>query len=212
MNDPVQDDVTLISLIAHGRTDALDELYNRYSRLVFSIAFTLVNDRATAGEITLDVFTHVWQRAETYRAERARVRTWLAAISRNRAIDILRKQNVRPDYSNSVSWDTLFPPPAIYDLEDEVDLSLQRERIRAAVAQLPAEQQQVLALAYFKGYTQQQIAETLGQPLGTIKTRIRLAMQKLRQILQEERPSSDESYPIKKAADALPAYLHNKRR
>jgi RNA polymerase sigma-70 factor (ECF subfamily) len=194
MNDAIRDDVTLIRLVAQAQTDALGELYDRYSRLVFSLALAIVGDRAAAEEITQDVFVRVWQRAGTYRADQAKVSTWLTAITRHHAIDILRRQNARPE-SNSVSWDQmpLQAASAAHDLEERAELSLQRERIRAAVAQLPAAQQQVLALAYFNGYTHHQIADVLHQPLGTVKTRIRLAMQKLRQRLLEEQPSLETS-------------------
>lgn len=195
MNDAPQDDVTLINLIAAANSQALNELYDRYNRLVFSIAYRIVGDRGTAAEITLDVFTHIWQRAETYRPERAKVSTWITAISRNRAIDRLRQYNIRPE-SNSVSWDVVSSPSTsavstVHELEDQVERTMQREQVRAALATLPDEQRQVLALAYFKGYTHQQIADELQQPLGTVKTRIRLAMQKLRQTLQPEKTSEE---------------------
>jgi RNA polymerase sigma-70 factor (ECF subfamily) len=194
MNDTIRDDVTVIRLIAQAQTDALGELYDRYSRLVFSLALAMVGDRAVAEEITQDVFVRVWQRAGTYRADQAKVSTWLTAITRHHAIDIVRRQNARPE-SNSVSWDQMPPQAAsaAHDLEDHAELSLRRERVRAAVAQLPADQQQVLALAYFNGYTQHQIADALHQPLGTVKTRLRLAMQKLRQRLLAEQPSLEAS-------------------
>lgn len=187
MNYSTLDDATLLGLINQAHTEALSELYERYHRLVFSIAYNIIGDQATAAEITLDVFTHVWQKANTYRVERAKVSTWLSAIGRHRAIDVLRQENARPE-SASVSWDLLGSPPAsaVDGLEDQVELALQRERVRAALAQLPVGQQQVLALAYFKGYTQQQIADALQQPLGTVKTRVRLGMQKLRQLLQTD--------------------------
>jgi RNA polymerase sigma-70 factor (ECF subfamily) len=203
----MQDDATLLGLIAQGRTEALSELYDRYNRLVFRIAVAIIGDQATATEITLDVFTHVWQRADSYRAERAKVSTWLTIITRNRAIDTLRRRKVRPE-ANSVSWEELPPraaaAPQLYthDLEEQVESSLQRQRILAAVAQLPEEQQQVLALAFFKGYTHSQIAESLGQPLGTVKTRIRLAMQKLRTLLEEE-------WPIYKTDHSSTAYYRD---
>jgi RNA polymerase sigma-70 factor (ECF subfamily) len=152
----------------------------------------MVGDPATAGEITLDVFTDVWRRAATYRPELAKVNTWLTAIARHRAIDVLRRQGSHPE-AHSLSWEEITPPdlPAAHDLEERVERALQRGRVRAAIAQLPADQQQALALAYFKGYTHRQIAAALNQPLGTVKTRIRLAMHKLRQLLREEQPALD---------------------
>ena len=194
MSDPKQDDAALMRLIAQADADALTELYGRYNRLVFSVALAVVGDQATAAEITLDVFVRVWQRANTYRPEQARVSTWLMAITRHHAVDVLRRQKSRPE-GNSVHWNGLLPqnPSISHDLEEDVALTLQREQVRTAVAQLPIEQQQVLLLAYFKGYSHQQIADELKQPLGTVKTRIRLGMQKLRQLLVEERPSPDQS-------------------
>ena len=197
-----QDDVTLVRLVAEGETAALSELYDRYNRLVFSIALAVVGDEATAAEITLDVFTRVWQRADSYRPEQAKVTTWLTAITRHHAIDVLRRQRARPE-GHSRSWDGLPPQVAAPDPEEDVELALQRQRVRAAVGQLPAEQQEVLALAYFKGYSHQQIAGLLKQPLGTVKTRIRSAMQKLRQLLEDERPSLDKS------ERASPAYYND---
>ena len=187
MKDLQPDDVSLIVLIAQAQKDALNQLYDRYNRLVFSVAFAIVGDRAIAEEITLDVFVQVWQRAGTYRSELAKVRTWLIAITRHHAIDILRMQKSRPE-ANAVKWDEISShngPPA-HGLEDGLQLSMQREKVREALSQLPAEQRETLVLAYFKGYTQSQIAEALKQPLGTIKTRVRLAMQKLRKLLEED--------------------------
>lgn len=187
MNYSTLDDAELVALIALAHPDALSELYDRYHRLVFSLALNSVADYATAEEITLDVFTRVWEKAETYRAERAKVVTWLLSLTRHRAIDVLRQRNTRLE-RDSVSWaDVSAPPnPPMTSLEDVVELGLRRELVRAAVAQLPAEQKQALALAYFRGYTHRQIAEVLQQPLGTVKTRLRSALQKLRQILQDE--------------------------
>lgn len=182
------DDNTLIRLIVRTDADALGELYDRYNRLVFSLALTTVGDHATAEEITLDVFTRVWERARTYRAEQAKVSTWLTSITRYRAIDELRRRRARPE-QHSVDWATVSPDamPSVNGPEGATERALQRQQVHAAVAQLPQEQQQVLALAYFKGYTHREIAEALDQPLGTVKTRIRSAMQKLREMLQEER-------------------------
>ncbi len=188
------DDAFLIRLVADAHTDAIKELYDRYNRLVFSVALAILGDRSVAEEATLDVFTRVWQRAKTYHPDRARVNTWLVAITRHHAIDILRWQNSRPDMK-SLSLDDMLlsnESPAS-DPEAHAEVSLQQMHIRNAVAQLPAEQRQVLTLAYFRGYTHQEIAEVLKQPLGTIKTRIRLAMQKLRQMLADENQPPDKS-------------------
>lgn len=181
------DDATLIDLIARARADALGELYDRYGRMVFSLAVNSVGDYRTAEEITQDVFVRVWQRAKSYRAERGKVSTWLTSIARHRAIDQLRRRGARPE-QHTVAWAEGAPEAltASDDPQEAAQLAMEGERVRAAVAQLPEEQKQVLALAYFQGYTQQQIADALGQPLGTVKTRVRLAMKKLRVTLEPE--------------------------
>ena len=184
MNNKV-DDIQLLRLIAKAHSEALHELFERYNRLVFSVAFAIVGDRGIAEEITLDVFVQVWKRAETYRQDRAKVSTWLIAITRHHSIDILRWQKSRPE-TDSLNWDgiSLHNGPVVHSLEENVELTMQRDRVREALSQLPDEQRETLIMAYFKGYTQSQISEALGQPLGTIKTRIRLGMQKLRKLLE----------------------------
>lgn len=195
------DDEKLISLIAQLQAEALDQLYDRYNRPIFSLALMIVGDRATAEEITLDVFMRVWQKADSYHPDQARVRTWLTHIARHHAIDVLRRRAVRPDH-HALSLDEITPgvPLPAQDPGELAEHSLRRERIRAAIAQLPADQRQALRLAYFGGYTQTEIAEALKQPLGTIKTRLRLAMQKLRDFLRDEQESEDKS------AEALNTY------
>ena len=180
-------DETLFRLIARTKPDALDELYNRYNRMVFGLALNLVGDRATAEEITLDVFTRVWERAETYRPDRAKVSTWLISITRYQSIDVLRRRGTRPE-QHSVNWSEALSNIAQDGKSPEqmTEAAMRRERILEAVSRLPDDQKQVLSLAYFAGYTHSQIAEALNQPLGTVKTRIRLAMQKLRRMLEDE--------------------------
>lgn len=181
------DDQTLIGLIIHARAEALGALYDRYSRLVFGLALHSVSDQATAEEITQDVFVRVWQQARQYRADRGKVSTWITGITRHRAIDELRRRGVRPE-QRSLDWAEVPPQvePGANGPEGAVSLGMERARVRAAIARLPQEQQQALALAYFQGLSQTQIAEATGQPLGTVKTRIRLGMDKLRELLQDE--------------------------
>ena len=181
------DDGTLIRLIIQARAEALGELYDRYGRLVYSLALSSVGDSAAAEEITQDVFLRVWQRARQYRANRGAVSTWLTGITRHRAIDQLRQRGARPE-QQSVPWAELSPgaEPTTNGPERAASLAMERERVRAALAKLPPEQQQVLALAYFHGLSQSEIAAASNMPLGTVKTRIRLGMQKLREMLQDE--------------------------
>ena len=187
MRDLIPDDAALLTLIAQAQTSAFNQLYDRYNRLVFSIAISMLGDRAVAEEATLDVFVQVWRRAGTYRADQGKVSTWLVAITRHHVIDILRWQKARPE-SHGLGWDeaTLQDGLVTRAAEENAELSLQRERVREALSHLPSDQSEVLMLAYFKGHSHSQIAEVLAQPLGTIKTRIRLGMQKLRQLLEED--------------------------
>ena len=187
-------DETLIRLIAQSHEQALAQLYDRYNRLIFSLALAIVNDRGTAEEITLDVFMRVWQKAGTYRTEQAKVTTWLTHIARHHSIDVLRRRAARLDQS-ALHWEDAISniESSQPDPQESAELSLRRERIQTALAQLPDEQKQALILAYFGGYTQSQIAELLRQPLGTIKTRLRLAMHKLREFLHEEQGVQNKS-------------------
>ncbi len=181
------DDGILLNLISHAQEDALSELYDRYSALIYSVAMNTLSDQALAEEITQDVFVRVWERAGTYRNEQGSVATWLASIARNRAIDIFRQNRARHTNLNT-SWEAAenLDLPASQNVEEEVDLAQRVQYVRWAVAQLPEEQRSALSLAYFQGLTHPEIAQKLGEPLGTVKTRIRLAMEKLRVLLQVE--------------------------
>ena len=180
-------DQTLLQLITHAHENALSELYNRYGRLVFSVAVNAVGDSEMAEEITQDVFLRVWDKADTYMADQGKVVTWLARIARNRSIDIFRRRSVRAE-GHSSSWAEVeasdLPDPRL--VEERIELSQRQQWVRQAISQLPEEQKTALRLAYFKGYSHPQIAEALGEPLGTVKTRIRLAMQKLAKLLSDE--------------------------
>jgi RNA polymerase sigma-70 factor (ECF subfamily) len=188
------DDESLMGLILDAEPEALGELYNRYGHLVFSLAFQTVGEPAAAEEITQDVFVRVWQRAEQYRPEQGKVRSWLATIARHRAIDHLRRRGVQPEL-RAVAWadESSEPGSTIDGLQQEAELDMQREQVHAAVSQLPREQEQVLVLAYFQGLSQSQIAAALDLPLGTVKTRIRLGMDKLRQMLRDESADDQDS-------------------
>ena len=181
------DETTLLRLITINKSDALGELYDRYGRLVFSIAFNSFDDRGIAEEITQEVFTKVWEKAGAYDAQIGKVSTWLVTITRNRVIDELRRRKVRGEH-NHVAWDLLPPGQGLVSNGPEKEAETLRVKllIQEALRSLPGDQQQVLAMAYFQGYSQSEIAGLLGTPLGTVKTRVRLGMQKLRRMLSEE--------------------------
>ncbi len=181
------DDTALLERISRGNREAFSLLYDRYSRIVFGIALQLLGDRETAEEVTQDVFTSVWRNVRSYRADRSKVATWISRIARNRAIDELRRRGVRRE-AQRAAWEN--SPEADRARRDNpvrsAELAMERQRVHAALASLPAAQRQALALAFFRGYSHGDIARALGQPLGTVKTRIRLGMRKLKETLLPE--------------------------
>jgi RNA polymerase sigma-70 factor (ECF subfamily) len=177
------DDGQLVRLIANGSSLALEEIYDRYSRLIFSLALHMLGNRSTAEEVTLDVFTKLWEKAASYQPRRASVRTWLTSIARYRSIDELRRLDVRPE-GHSTGWEEIpADPVSSSDPEAEAELRLARAHVWDALTSIPREQRQVIYLAYFTGQTQREIAAQLDIPLGTVKTRLRLGMEKLRTLL-----------------------------
>jgi len=180
------DDATLIALVARRDEAALAALYDRYSRLVFSVALRVVGQRQLAEDITLEAFHSMWQAAASFRQDRGRFATWLMSVARHRAIDELRRLGVRPEGSSVEMDHELGNHPAFSDsVEELVSLEQQRAAVRRALADLPEPQRHALELAYFGGLTQQEIAEKLATPLGTVKTRMRMGMQKLRRMLEQ---------------------------
>lgn len=181
-------DEALLRLMARGRTDALDELYTRYGRLVFSLALRVVGDPGVAEDLSQEVFLQVWQNAAVYRPERGKVITWMTSITRYRAIDRLRRSSARPPIQDlGESGLESIPSQSELAPEEVVSLGQQRNQVREALKELPDEQRQVLLLAFFSGHSHSEIAEELDLPLGTVKTRIRLGMQKMRVSLVSER-------------------------
>ena len=181
------DDSTLLQQIAAADSTALGLLYDRYGRLIYSISFQIVNDAILAEEVTQDVFVQVWKKASTYDSTQGKVTTWLISIARNRTIDQLRRRKIRPE-SRSVAWDDCCEDNADSSIPIELGVidTERRTVLLTALSALPTDQREALSLAYFNGMTQQEIADTLHQPLGTIKTRIRLALQKLRTTIESQ--------------------------
>ena len=178
-------DAEVIALIASGDSRALEVLYDRYSRVVYSFAVRIVSDPQLAEEVLQEVFFRVWQQGSAFRSSRGSLITWLLSITHNLAIDEVRKRNRRPQKAESETPELVLGSvaDASTDIEEEVWLSGVRSVINTALERLPGEQRDVIELAYFRGMTQREIAEVLSQPLGTIKTRMRLGLQKLREQL-----------------------------
>ncbi len=181
-----QDLPELLQQIQQGQEDALIVLHERYARLVYSVAYRVLGDAMAAEEVTQDTFLRLWRRVEAYDEAKGAFVPWLLTIARRLAIDTFRKQQRDPlrdpVYPNGhlEGWEHL--------LGEEVDGELQRS-MKALVGDLPSEQRIAIELAYFHGMTHSQIAAYLGEPLGTIKTRLRLGMQKLREAWFAEQPT-----------------------
>src|SRR5690348_16790870 len=171
--------------LAMGDSEALSQLFQRYAGAVYSLAYRMLNDREGAEELLNEAFVRVWRQAPSFDARRGKLSTWLMSVARNLGIDQLRSRRARPQRS-----DPLTPGDPELDLaDDSVDVERdvwhaeRRRLIRQALQQLPPAQRQALELAYFEGLTQTEISARLGDPLGTTKTRIRLGLQKLRDLL-----------------------------
>ena len=170
---------------------AFEALYDRYGDLVYSVCLRVVGDTYIAEDVTQDVFVRVWRRPEQFDLRRGKFVTWLLSVARNRSIDHRRSQSRRMRHEALPSLDEEEDVLPSEDARDDPALQAvladDRAAVRKALEVLPPEQRLAIQLAYFGGLTQQEVANKLGQPLGTVKTRIRLGMQKMRGALQERR-------------------------
>lgn len=176
-------DRALISRVASRDAEALGALYDRHGRLLFGVLRALVPTNDAAEEVVQDAFHSVWRNASSYAPTRGSVRTWLLAIARNAAIDWLRTKGTRVSRERSLENAVAMSDPSADQLIEHVAL---KARVRDALAALPPEQREVVVLAFYGGLTQTEIASRTGAPLGTVKSRARLAMGQLRRVLVEE--------------------------
>ncbi|MHB0924000.1 MAG: sigma-70 family RNA polymerase sigma factor [Bellilinea sp.] len=182
----IPSDEELVRQISNAQPGALESLYDRYGRLVFSLALRIIGSAGAAEEITQDVFIQVWNNAASYNSSLGKVTTWLTSITRYRSIDKIRRRNVRPDghlLENSLE-DMVISGPREELPAEQAETRLEEQRVRLALAELPQEQRSVILMAYFQGLSQPEMAAALNQPLGTVKTRVRLGLQKLRRLLE----------------------------
>lgn len=184
-----RDDRELLQAIARQDADALVALFDRYNRLAFGLAYRILGDAFVAEEVVQDAFMSIWRNAASYDLSRGTVRTWLLTIVRNRAIDQLRGRFGRSQ--NDVDLDTVAPLLAAPDEWDDLLSEIQASAVRAALRALPEEQRIAIELAYFEGLTHVEIAERLGIPLGTVKSRLRLGLQKLHDLLVTSKVRSE---------------------
>jgi RNA polymerase sigma-70 factor, ECF subfamily len=188
-SDRLSDEV-LASQVARGNSGALEALYDRYSATVLGLILKILDDRASAEDVLQETFWRVWKSANTFQPQRGAFSSWVFRIARNLAIDLYRRRNVRPqvmpkaDDGTSVLDQT--PDPDM-DVAEQAQSALEDKQVRNAMSSLSSVQRQVIELAYFYGMTRQEIAEATGEALGTIHTRARLALQKLREELERQK-------------------------
>ncbi len=174
------DDASVMAAVKAGDPDALRQLYERYGRLTHSIAYRISGDPAVAEECTQDTFVTLWRRADAFDPERGQVSTWLFTIARNLAITAVRRR--RP----TVELDERVDSASSEGPEDLVAAADAAAHLAEAMAALPEQQSAVLQLAYFEGLSQSEIATRLGLPLGTVKGRVRLALERMRMLVEDD--------------------------
>jgi RNA polymerase sigma factor (sigma-70 family) len=174
-------DEELLEAIAAGDDDALGALYDRFGRLAYGMSLRILGDQALAEDAVQEAFLAVWRSADGYRRERAKPATWILTLVHRRAVDLVRREDRR-------RAEPLGEPPEAAGgaVSEEVDLRDRRAAVQAALRQLPEDQRQALELAYYGGYTQSELAERLGVPLGTIKSRMFAGLTHLRELVPEQ--------------------------
>ena len=167
------EEMRLVARIRAGDQQAMSELYDRYGKVVYAVALRVLQDASGAEDVLQDVFLQLWRKPDAFDASRGSLAAWLAVIARHRAIDRVRKRRPETDIEECV----IASGP---DLRDETERTLVIEKVRGVLAEMNSDQRAALELAFFQGLTHTEIAEKTGEPLGTIKTRIRTGLQQLR--------------------------------
>jgi RNA polymerase sigma factor (sigma-70 family) len=185
-------DEALVALVARADDSALAELYDRFGHVAYGLALRVVRDPALAEDAVQEAFLAVWRSAARFVPERAKASTWILTFVHRRAVDIVRREEPRRTEPLEAA-----PHPSANLTEDEAWLRLQRTRVQEALRRLPDQQREALELAYFGGFTQSELADRLGEPLGTIKSRMFTGLARLRELLadtgrEEERWNTPE--------------------
>lgn len=167
------DDAALLLEVQSGDEQAMAALFDRYSRVVYSVSLRVLRDPSSAEDVLQEIFLQIWRNPESFAATRGSLGGWLAVVARNRSIDLLRRK--RP--TETVDEMML---PSTFNLAEESERTVMVERARVVMQQMPVEQRKTLEMAFFDGLTHAEIAEMTGDPLGTVKTRIRSALATLR--------------------------------
>jgi RNA polymerase sigma-70 factor (ECF subfamily) len=174
-------DEALVALAARSEQSALAELYDRYGRPAYGLALRILRDQALAEDAVQEAFLGVWRTAGRFVPERGKASTWIMTLVHRRAVDLVRREERR----RTETLEQAPEPEATGAVDEEAWLRLQRERVQAALKRLPDQQREALELAYYGGFTQSELADRLGQPLGTIKSRMFLGLSRLRELLGE---------------------------
>lgn len=169
-------DLALVTAIRSGDQGAMAALYDRYSSIVYAVALRVLQDTGGAEDVLQDIFMQLWRNPGAFDASRGNMAAWLAVITRHRSIDALRRQRPQDDIEDVV----LSVEP---DMASDADRSRAMEKVRGALQTMPSPQRSALEMAYFEGLTHAEIADKTGEPLGTIKTRIRTGLLSLRKVL-----------------------------
>jgi RNA polymerase sigma factor (sigma-70 family) len=173
-------DEALLGAVARSDEAALAELYDRFGRMAYGLALRVLRDSALAEDAVQDAFLNIWRSAETFQADRAKASTWVLTFVHRRAVDLVRREERRRTEPEEAA-----PVPAGPGADEDVERRSKREVVQDALRQLPPEQREAIELAYYGGYTQSELAERLGEPLGTIKSRMFTGLQRLRALLDE---------------------------
>jgi RNA polymerase sigma-70 factor (ECF subfamily) len=175
-------DEALVALVARADEDALAELYDRVSRIAYGLALRVLRDERHAEDAVQEAFLQVWRSAATFRAERAKASTWILTLVHRRAVDLVRREERRQ--ADPLTDDSALGE-APEDTQEAAWLHFERERVQAALKQLPDVQREALELAYYGGFSQSELADRLGVPLGTIKSRMFAGLARLRELLDD---------------------------
>jgi RNA polymerase sigma-70 factor (ECF subfamily) len=168
-------DEALVALLARSEQSALAELYDRYGRIAYGLALRVLRDEALAEDAVQEGFLAVWRTAARFMPERGKASTWILTLVHRRAVDVVRREERRRADSLEHT-----PEQGGGDVHEDAWLRLQRERVQEALKQLPDPQREALELAYYGGFSQSEIADMLDTPIGTVKGRMRLGMEKMR--------------------------------
>ena len=173
-------DEALVALVSRSDESALAELYDRIGGIAYGLAYRILRDEALAEDAVQEAFLGLWRSAGSFVPERAKASTWILTLVHRRAVDLVRREQRRR--TEPLEW---APPTRRCSAEESAWLRLERERVQAALATLPDQQREAIELAYYGGYTQSELAERLGEPLGTIKSRMFAGLARLRELLGE---------------------------